>query len=160
MLVPSLGQEDPLETMTSHSNFLAWRIPWTEEPGGLQFIGSHRIGHDWSDLAHHGVFIWWPGKNCCSLAGEFWFIHSIDWTLHLQVSIYFGLYKILLMEKISIPWRTVKDTRNSSLLKKIKFWEDRIMKLLEEWQKVVEQNGEYIIQWSSFRKGKMPFIFT
>ena len=50
------------------------------------------------------------------------------------------------MEKISIPWRTVKDTQNSSLLKKIKFWEDRIMKLLEEWQKVVEQNGEYIIQ--------------
>ena len=103
-----------------------------------------------------GEFLWWPGKNCCSLAGEFWFIHSIDWTLHLQVSIYFGLYKILLMEKISIPWRTVKDTRNSSLLKKIKFWEDRIMKLLEEWQKVVEQNGEYIIQWSSFWKGKMP----
>ena len=120
MLVPSLGQEDPLETMTSHSNFLAWRIPWTEEPGGLQFIGSHRIGHDWSDLAHHGVFIWWPGKNCCSLAGEFWFIHSIDWTLHLQVSIYFGLYKILLMEKISIPWKTVKGTWNSSLLRKIK----------------------------------------
>ena len=56
--------------------------------------------------------------------------------------------------------RTVKATQNSSLLKKIRFREDRIMKLLEEWQKVVEQNGEYIIQWSSFWKGKMPFIFT
>ena len=49
------------------------------------------------------------------------------------------------MEKISIPWRTVKDTRNSSLLKKIKFWEDGIMKLPEKWQKVVEQNGEYVV---------------
>ena len=80
------------------------------------------------------------------MAGKFWFIHSIDWMLRLQVSIYFGLYKILLMEKILIPWRTVKHIRNSSLLKEIKFWEDRIMKLLEEWQKVVEQNGEYISQ--------------
>ena len=50
------------------------------------------------------------------------------------------------MEKISVPWRTVKATWNSSLLKKIRFREDRIMKLFEEWQKVVEQNGEYIIQ--------------
>ena len=41
-------------------------------------------------------------------------------TLHLQVSIYLGLYKILLMEKISIPWKTVKGIWNSSLLKKIK----------------------------------------
>ena len=37
--------------MASHSSLLAWRIPWTEEPGGLQSMGSQRIGHDWSDLA-------------------------------------------------------------------------------------------------------------
>ena len=37
--------------MATHSSILAWRIPWTEEPGGLQSIGSHRVGHDWSDLA-------------------------------------------------------------------------------------------------------------
>ena len=35
----------------THSSILAWRIPWTEEPGGLQSIGSQRVGHDWSDLA-------------------------------------------------------------------------------------------------------------
>ena len=47
--VPSLGQEDPLEKNTAiHSSILAWRIPWTEEPGGLQSTG-HRDGHD---LAH------------------------------------------------------------------------------------------------------------
>ena len=45
--VPSLGQEDPLEKeMASHSSTLAWRIPWTEEPGGLQFIESQRVRHD------------------------------------------------------------------------------------------------------------------
>ena len=45
--VRSLGQEDPLEKgMASHSSMLAWRIPWTEEPGGLQSRGSQRLGHD------------------------------------------------------------------------------------------------------------------
>ena len=47
MWVRSLGQEDPLEEgMATHSSILAWRIPWTEEPGGLQSIGSQRVGHD------------------------------------------------------------------------------------------------------------------
>ena len=45
--VQSLGQEDPLEEgMATHSNILAWEIPWTKEPGGLQSMGSQRIGHD------------------------------------------------------------------------------------------------------------------
>ena len=48
----SLGQEDPLEKgMVTHSSILAWRIPWTEEPSGLQSMGLQRVGHDWSDLA-------------------------------------------------------------------------------------------------------------
>ena len=43
----SLFREDPLEEgMTTHSTILAWRIPWTEEAGGLQFVGSQRVGHD------------------------------------------------------------------------------------------------------------------
>ena len=46
--VRSLGQEDRLEKgMATHSNILAWRIPWTEEPGGLQSMGSQRVGHNW-----------------------------------------------------------------------------------------------------------------
>ena len=51
--VKSLGQEDPLEEgMATHSSILAWRIPWTEEPGGLHSIGLQRVGYDWSNLAH------------------------------------------------------------------------------------------------------------
>ena len=43
----SLGREDPLEKrMATHSSILAWRIPWTEESGGLQSMGSQRAGHD------------------------------------------------------------------------------------------------------------------
>ena len=43
----SLGQEDPLEKeLATHSSILAWRIPWMEEPGGLQSTGSQRVGHD------------------------------------------------------------------------------------------------------------------
>ena len=46
MWVQSLDQEDPLEKgMATHSSILAWEIPWTEEPGGLQSIGSPRVGH-------------------------------------------------------------------------------------------------------------------
>ena len=45
--VPFLGREDPLEEgMATHSSILAWRIPWTEEPGGLQSMRSQRVGHD------------------------------------------------------------------------------------------------------------------
>ena len=50
--VRSLGREDPLEEeMATHSRILAWRILWMEEPGGLQSIGSQRLGHNSSDLA-------------------------------------------------------------------------------------------------------------
>ena len=48
----SLGWEYPLEKgMATHSSTLGWRIPWTEEPGGQQSMGSQRVGHNWSDTA-------------------------------------------------------------------------------------------------------------
>ena len=47
MLVQPLGWEDPLEeVMATHSSTLAWRIPWTEEPRGVQSMGSQRVRHD------------------------------------------------------------------------------------------------------------------
>ena len=45
--VPSMGLKDPLEKgMATHSSILAWEIPWTEEPGGLQSLESQRVGHN------------------------------------------------------------------------------------------------------------------
>ena len=54
MWVRFLGQEDPLEEgMATHSSILAWRIPWTEEPRGLQSMGSQRVKHDFmTEHAH------------------------------------------------------------------------------------------------------------
>ena len=50
--IPSLGCENPLEKgMATYSSILAWKIAWTEEPGGVQSMGSQRVGHDWSDQA-------------------------------------------------------------------------------------------------------------
>ena len=46
MWVRSLGQEDPLKEMATHSSILAWEIPWTEEPGGLQSMGWQKVRHD------------------------------------------------------------------------------------------------------------------
>ena len=60
--------------MATHSSILGWRIPGTEEPGGLLSMGSHRVGHDWSDLAAAADIIWmwelnykesWAPKNRC-----------------------------------------------------------------------------------------------
>ena len=49
MQVLFLDREDPLqEEMANHSNILAWKTPWTEEPGGLQSIRLQRVGHDWA----------------------------------------------------------------------------------------------------------------
>ena len=55
----SLGWEDPLEKgVAIHSSILAWRIPWTEEPGGLQSMGSQRVTQDWAMFTY--FFIWPP----------------------------------------------------------------------------------------------------
>ena len=52
----SLSQEDPLEKeMATHSSILAWRIPWREEPGGLQSMGSQRVGHSWANSLTHSL---------------------------------------------------------------------------------------------------------
>ena len=51
--------------MATHSSVLAWRIPGTEEPGGVPSIGSHRVGHDWSDLAAAEVFKSYSLNDSC-----------------------------------------------------------------------------------------------
>ena len=56
--VRSLGGEDPLDKgMATHSSILAWRIPWTEEPGGLRSIGLQKVVHDWATNTHSCVCV-------------------------------------------------------------------------------------------------------
>ena len=57
--VQSLDWEDLLEKeMATHSSILAWKIPWMEEPGRLQFMGPQRVGHDWATSLTHSLRIW------------------------------------------------------------------------------------------------------
>ena len=82
-----LGVEDPLEQgMATHSSILTWRIPWTEEPGGLRSIGSKRVRHDWSNLAStHAVFN-------IFLSDPFFHLQKEIWQIYLKCCIYFFLF--------------------------------------------------------------------
>ena len=82
----------------THSSILAWRIPGTEEPGGLLSMGSHRVGHDWSDLAaaaQQNLLWWWSGNQ---ILVESWFIldQNLIWQpLWLLISVFAILRKSL-----------------------------------------------------------------
>ena len=64
MWVQSLGQEDPPEEeMATHSSILAWRIPWTENPGGLQSVGLQRVRHDLTTKRQQSIIIKLSGSG-------------------------------------------------------------------------------------------------
>ena len=84
--VRSLGWEDSLEKkMATHSSIFAWRIPWTEEPGGLQSMGSQRVGHNWLTQTHtHTQNLHRKTRGCHP--------HHLDWAgsarfLHCNIPI-------------------------------------------------------------------------
>ena len=80
--VLSLGGEDPLEKgMATHSSILAWRIPWTEELGGLQTIGSQRVGRDWATNTH-------THYNCVYLYIYLFVIKNSEPTKDIYIYIY------------------------------------------------------------------------
>ena len=71
--VQSLGREDPVEKeMATDSSILAWRIPWMEEPGGLQSMGSQRVRHDFTFAftLNNFIFFWVSATNLFSLKNE------------------------------------------------------------------------------------------
>ena len=80
--VRSLGGEDPLEKeMAAHSSILAWRIPWTEEPGGLQSTASQRVGHNWVTLLTYllNSSYWLFFMHSVSLHSHLWDGLSLTW---------------------------------------------------------------------------------
>ena len=78
------------KAMATHSSTLAWKIPWTEQPGRLQSMGSRRVGHDWSDLA---AAAWskaspskvWPSLCSKNLKDEF-FLMDTQYNLVIKIS--------------------------------------------------------------------------
>ena len=92
MWVWSLGQEDPPEEeMTAHSSLLVRLVPWTEEPGGLESVGSQRVGHNWASEHVHTHFHWEPSNiniKCINIDRTVRLIHLLKlacWELtHLE----------------------------------------------------------------------------
>ena len=82
--VRSLGQEDPLEKeMAIHSSILAWEIPWTEEPGGLQSMGSQRVGLDWAtSLSLQPQTYYVPDVCLTHILSFFIIIHLVETLLY------------------------------------------------------------------------------
>ena len=87
--VRSLGQKDPLEKgMEIHSGILAWRIPWTEEPDGLQSMGSQRVGHHWVTFTITNPV--WSHLNLSHLKSAYFLIRSHPDILRVQKEQEFG----------------------------------------------------------------------
>ena len=99
--VQSLGQEDsPEEGMATHSSILAWRIPWTEEPGGLWSVGSQRVRHNWSDLTH-------PQIICICITDSLYSTIETNTTLYSNftpIKINFKKEKIIFHNDICNKW--------------------------------------------------------
>ena len=95
MWVWSLGQVGPLEKeMATHSSTLAWKIPWTEEPGRLHSMGSQRVKHNWSDLAcTHSIILNislnWKWKSESEVAQSCWLFVTL-WNVAYQAPLSMG----------------------------------------------------------------------
>ena len=99
MWVRSLGWEDPLgEEMVTHSNILAWRIPWTEEPGRLQSMGSQRVGQDWAHTCRKSKIEYWKSEFSSFQFSSFAqsCLSGTPWTAALQASLFITISQSLL----------------------------------------------------------------
>ena len=82
-------QEDPLgQGMATHSCILAWRIPWTEGPGGLQSMGLQRVRHDESDLAHTHMYVAYLGRHVLNIT-QWYFFKSLALTAFVHPGLSF-----------------------------------------------------------------------
>ena len=82
------------EEMATHSSILAWRIPWTEEPGGLPSMWSHRVRHNWSDLAAAvAAAALVIGQLLCWAAPISWYVvlTMIPWNITSQICLHIGI---------------------------------------------------------------------
>ena len=107
--VQSLGWEDLLEEeMASHSSILAWRMPWTEEPGRLWSIRSQTVGHDWSNLALSTSNSTWRQELLelvSTLTHGFLFSIQTCWIIISRVySVFSPAAKVKSNQKDSWPW--------------------------------------------------------
>ena len=116
--------------MATHSNILAWRVPWTEEAGGLQSIGLHRVWHNWSDLAY--MHSRWsrmaPYKWLLLLASWVVILYQLCWEVHVIKSVcslhlcHHDLLVPFPLSKHWINWRGKNDS----------YWKDNFVHVIIE----------------------------
>ena len=108
----SLGWEDPLEgEMAAHFSILAWRIPWTEELGGLESIGSQRVGHNWVSTAQMtNKSVWNENLDNGSTRRTQWIFFSWIKQGRMEgLSSVILIRKILLRASVNVKWRFEKN---------------------------------------------------
>ena len=123
--VQSLGWEDSLEKgRATHSSILAWRIPWTEEPGRLQSLESQRAGHNWvtfTFIQHHNIgFHGWP-------SWAWSFVHSfrlcLPWVLALLETVFVRYLWSIFCKQFLLRWHEIMK-QQAKFGKRWFFWQD------------------------------------
>ena len=106
--VRSLGWEDPLEKeMATHSSILAWKISWTEEPGGLQSMGSQRVRHDWVTNTLRILYVYPGYKGDTNPFSDMWFANVFSYSVDslftfLRMSFEAQMFLVLMMSAVAI----------------------------------------------------------
>ena len=114
MQVWSLGQEDYLKGMAAHSSILVWRIPWTEEPGGVQSMGLQRAGHDWATntFTFHFLSFTYLKSYLILKSNHFSYfysgVHKVGWHAIIKVCEYSLVFQTALRMTGSWEHRIVK----------------------------------------------------
>ena len=111
--VQSLGQEDLLEKeMATHSSIVAWKIPWKEEPGGLQSMGSQRVGHDWVTSLFFSLNFCSSKNLICKMktvAFNFWKNWIAVWLTSRNISAHPTIFSICFFisgDDIKLRWKS------------------------------------------------------
>ena len=117
--IRSLNREYPLKKeMATHSSTLAWRIPWTEEPGGLWSMGWQRVRHDWATsliLSWRGR--WW-GRSINLGPGESWVKLSV-WVPPSSMTLYESLM-LLALDSSSLTWKQKSSLSPANVLSRVR----------------------------------------
>ena len=103
-----LGWEDPLEKeMATHSSILAWKISWTEEPGGLQSMGSQRVRHDWVTNTLRILYVYPGYKGDTNPFSDMWFANVFSYSVDslftfLRMSFEAQMFLVLMVSAVAI----------------------------------------------------------
>ena len=122
--------------MATHSSVLAWRIPGTGEPGGLLSMGSHRVRHDWSDLAA-AVAVEWSNKLWCMCLMEYYSVCSFHISVYHMVVIFKGmllkwkLWRLCMEKSIWFVVVTTSKRQNEVLCIWLHLWKVRIHEYMD-----------------------------